>query len=113
MSAKKKLMNFLRQAERAPPGCDFEVGLTYDVKEGWRVYERIHNAALMMSPKHARSIADVYDKIGQRPEWKNAATGLAWVPVELRKLADEADQNNRTGYVPEGYADMMPTEGQA
>lgn len=113
MSAKKKLMKFLQQAESAPKGCRFEVGIVYDVKEGWRVYERIHEAALMMSATQARKIADTYDKIASRAEWKSAASSMGWVAPELRKLADEVEQKNRDGVVPAGYAEMMPTEGRA
>ncbi len=113
MSAKKKLMKFLQQAQNAPEGCRFEVGLVYDVKDGWRVYERIHEAALFMSPKQTRAIADTYDKMAKRAEWKRASEGLAWVPVELRKLADECEQKNKAGSVPDGYAEIMPTAGRA
>ena len=112
-SMKKKLIKFLKQAERAPPGCDFEVGLIYDAKGGWRIYERIHETALLMSPKQSRAIADVYDEMTKRPEWVGIATGLEWVPVELRKLAAEAEQKDRDGEVPEHYAEMIPTEGTA
>ena len=110
---KKKMMKFLEQVERAPPGCNFEVGLIYDAKEGWRVYERVHEAALLMLPKQAYVLAGVYDKMARNSEWRGVTTGLEWVPIELRKLALEADEKNRAGEVPDKYAEMMPTEGHA
>lgn len=113
MSAKKKLRRFLDQAKNAPEGCQFEVGLAFDIENGWRVYERIHDAALMMSPKQARGIADTYDKIGRRSEWKREAASLSWVPIELRKLAEECEQKNARKDVPEGYVEAMPTSGSS
>jgi hypothetical protein len=100
MNPKKAVRQFLSHIMAAPPGSNLEVGLTWDAKNGWRVYQRIGDKALAMAPGAARSLAETFDKVGARPEWKSAAAGLAGTLGELRPLADEADQKNRDKIVP-------------
>jgi hypothetical protein len=112
-SAKKVLRKFLNRVANAPDGALLEVGIMYDVTNGWRVYERIGDAAIGMAPAQARQLADTYDEIGHRPEWRGVRHGLEETLGLLRPLADEADEKNRNKVVPPGYAEAMPTMGSA
>lgn len=112
-SAKKIWRKFMKHIQSAPPGANFEVGLTYDVKEGWRVYQRIGDKALMMAPAQSRGLHATYSKMAQRPEWKAIAASMADTWEAFKTLADEADEKNRNKVVPDGYAEAMPTAGRA
>lgn len=112
-SAKKTWRKFMNHMMSAPPGAPFEVGLIYDPKEGWRVYQRIGDKAIAMAPKQSRGLYETYSKMAQRPEWKAIAVSMADIWEAFKTLADEADEKNRDKVVPEGYAEMMPTMGQA
>lgn len=112
-SAKKVWRKFMSHLEAAPPGAPFEVGLTYDAKNGWRVYQRIGDKALMMDPKSSRGLHATYAKMAQRPEWKAIAASMVDTWDAFKTLADEADQKNRDKIVPDGYAAAMPIMGNA
>jgi hypothetical protein len=112
-SARKALAQWVRHIERAGAGASFEVGLVYDPESGWRVYQRIGDKGLALSPQHARGIAEAYDQISRRPEWRNVAHGLDDTLGALRLLADEAEQKNRNKVIPDGYAAMAPAQGRA
>lgn len=112
-SAKKTWRKFMRHIESAPPGAPFEIGLTYDVKSGWRVYQRIGDKAMAMDPKTSRGLHATYEKMARRPEWKAIAASMADTWQAFKTLADEADQKNRDNIVPDGYAEAMPTMGEA
>lgn len=73
----------------------------------------VHTALLMLGPKEARSLAAIYDKHHQEPEWRGKTTGLEWVAPELRKFAAECEQKNRDKVFPEGAAEYMQPAGQA
>lgn len=112
-SAKKVWRKFMNHMMRAPTGADFQVGLMYDAENGWRVYQAIDGKALAMAPKQARGLHDTYAKMAQRPEWKAISASMAGTWSAFKTLADEADEKNRNKVVPEGYAEAMPTAGQA
>lgn len=112
-SAKKVLRKFLTAIQRAPAGSLYEVGLTWDKDNGWRVYQRIADTRLAMDAKMARQFAAIFDKLGAQPEWQHVRHGLEETLGALRPLADEADQNNRNKIVPEGAAEFMPAQGFA
>lgn len=112
-SAKKIWRKFMNHIAAAPVGAEFEVGLIYDAKDGWRVYQRIGDKALAMDPKQSRGLYNTYAKMAQRPEWKAIAASMADTWEQFNTLADEADEKNRNKIVPEGYAEAMPTMGQA
>lgn len=112
-SAKKIWRKFMNHILAAPEGSNLTVGLTWDQVNGWRVYQQIGDKALAMAPDGARKLADSYDKVGARPEWRGASHGLEETLGALRPLADEADEKNRAGIIPEGAAAFMPAAGSA
>ncbi len=112
-SAKKIWRKFMKHIMDAPAGSNFEIGLTYDIENGWRVYQRIGDKALAMVPAQARGLHATYAKMAQRPEWKKIAASMADTWESFKTLADEADEKNRNKIVPDGYAEAMPTMGQA
>lgn len=112
-SGKKMLRKFLNHVAASPEGSDLEVGLTWDAGNGWRVYQRIGEKALAMAPDGARKMAASFEAVGARPEWRGAAHGLERTLGALRPLADEAEQKNRDGIIPDGAAAFMPAAGNA
>lgn len=112
-SGKKMFRKFMSHILTAPEGSDFEVGLTWDQANGWRVYQRVGDKALAMAPDAARKMAATYEKVGARPEWRGTAHGLEDTLGALRPLADEAEQKNRDRIIPDGAAAAMPAAGSA
>lgn len=113
MNPKKALRKFLDHVERSNPRDLFEVGLTWDDRNGWRVYQRIGDKALAMGPAEARRLADHYDKLGATPQWQEVARGLVDTLGSLRTMADEADQKNISKEIPPGYVGLTPAMGRA
>ena len=113
MNAKKALRKWLAHIERSPAGTYFEVGLTWDQVNGWRVFQRMGDKGLAMAPAEARKLGDIYHKVGKRPEWRGVTDTMIETLGALRPLADEAEQKNRDKVVPEGAAEFMPVEGRA
>lgn len=114
MNGRKAMRKFGDMCMSAPPGASLTVGLSWvGDSKGWRVMMQVHTAVLMLSPKDARKLADVYDKQHRSPEWIGKVSGLEWVAPELRNLADQAEQKTRDKIVPEGAAEHIPTMGTA
>jgi hypothetical protein len=74
---------------------------------------QVHTAALMLGPKDARRLAEVYDRQHQSAEWRGKTTGLEWVAPELRSLATEAEHKNRDGIPPPEMLDHVAPHGHA
>lgn len=88
-------------------------GTVYDPENGWRVMQRVGDKALFFSPGHARRLADDFRKRADRPEWRHCKDFAYDQASELLSCAREAETRNQSGYVPEGYAEAMPTKGTA
>jgi len=112
-SARKMFAKWARLCEQAPPDARYEVGLTWDERHGWRVYQRVGDAGLAMDAKHARGLLTSYQKLAQLPQWKEAAAGLMDTIGELGKLADECDQKNKAHAVPPEMVAVAPVAGHA
>jgi hypothetical protein len=110
MNPNKAFRKFGQACREAPEGASLNVGLVWIEKKGWRVAMNVHEAMLHLGGKEARGLADIYDKNLRVPEWAGK-TGLEWVPPELRKLADEADQKNRDGIVPPEMLNYVEPQG--
>lgn len=113
MNPKKALSKFLTALGTAPEGAQFEVGLTWDQRKGWRVYQRVGSHVLMLGPDDARRMAALYERTAARPEWRGRTHGLERTLGELRPLADEAEQKNRERVIPDHAAEFLPAAGSA
>lgn len=113
MSPKKALRRFMMHVGSAPVGADFETGVAYADRKGWRVYQRVDDKALFMSPRDARRLAETYEKVAASAEWRGSAAAAGLQPhfTLLRELADEADSKNASGARPD--ATMSPFGGSA
>lgn len=112
-SAKKVWGKFMKHILAAPEGADFEVGLTWDKDNGWRVYQRVGDKGMAMDPMTALGLATTFDKLAVQPEWRAIATDMAGTLGALRTLANEAVQKNRDKIIPAEATAHMPAAGSA
>lgn len=115
MNPKKALRRFMIHVGSAPVGAHFETGIAYADRKGWRVYQRVADKALFMSPRDARRLAETFEKVAASPEWLGTEAAADIQPhfVLLRELADEADSKNASGARPDGMSTMSPFGGNA
>ena len=114
MNPKKAMRNFLRHVATAPIGTRFETGLTYDDRRGWRVYQRVGQAIMAMSPDSARSLYATYQSIASRPEWRGLPpTELNAAFEELPALAADAERKNAAAERPASMPMVSPFGGRA
>jgi hypothetical protein len=105
MNPKKQWRRFLNHVASAPIGSRMELGLMYDDDNGWRVYHRIGEGGLAMTPAQARSIAMTAEKQSRMPEFSAIDADFKKMLVEdTRALADEAEENNRQKIKPPAYS---------
>jgi hypothetical protein len=113
--AKAAMLEFMQHIAVAPVDGStlFEIGDMYDLMKGWRVYMRVGEKAMACDARQARKFADLFDNMAARQEWKSSE---AWARDNARVLRESAlavVRKNRDHIVPDGYAQGMPTAGQA
>jgi hypothetical protein len=113
MNGKKAMRKFMLHVGSAPEGAHFEIGKMWDARKGWRVYQRIGEKALAMSSDSARGLWAQFEKQAKLPEWRSAAEDLRESFEGLKALADEVDQLNAAGAVPEGAPNVSSHVGHA
>jgi hypothetical protein len=113
MNAKKAFRKFGDACLNAPPEATLRVGLCWIETKGWRVLMAVGAAYLMVGPKDARALADIYDKHHLSPEWRNKKTGLEWIAGELRTLATEADAKILAGVLPPEILEHVVPQGHS
>lgn len=113
MNPKKAMMKFMRHVAAAPAGALFQVGTVYDMKNGWRVYQRVGDKGLAMSPDAARGLYRSFEKQAALPQWRAVAEDMRAIFDELKSCADEAEQRNRDGVVPPDMPVVAPEAGHA
>lgn len=99
-AGRQALVDWMHHIARADVDDVFEVGLMYDAGNGWRVYQRIGEKGLALSPDAARRMATIYDRLAWMPQNKEVAGSMADSLGRLRELADEAEDSNRNHSLP-------------
>lgn len=113
MNGKKAFRKFCEHLMSAPADALFRVGLTWEPGRGWCVFESIGDAVLVLSPKQARSLVVTARRQSQSPEFQKG-----WQEVRdsfelMAKLADECDEKNRDGVIPDPILAAAPPSGFA
>ena len=107
------LVQCLDALDKAPAGAVFEVGLTWDPKSKWRVYQRLGNKMLVLSSDQARHLHGIYQRLRELPEYANVTDSVIEQLGLLGELANQCDTNNRSGVIPPGRLRFMPAKGSA
>lgn len=101
MNGKKAFRKFCERLANAPIGAPFTVGVTWDPKRGWCIFERIGEAVLILPTAQARGIVQTARRQSRLPPFQKGWQEIGHMFEELEKLCDECDEKNRTAIVPD------------
>lgn len=113
MNNRAKAHEFMQHLAGLRDGEELEIGDVYDAFNGWRVYIRVGEKGISYDPNGARKWADKFEEMAGRPEWAAQRNWAFENAKALRACARSVTIKNRDRVVPEGYAEAMPTSGNA